>query len=129
MTIQGEAAMRWYITAAAIAFLGGSVASSVLAQEQGQWVAKPVQCGTLDEVATITKSKGLSLTFAGNGSSNSVNFDEPIQVYVFLGINPDTNEWAITEIDAQGDRGCVIGYGMNFTIDAGTMQKLAGPKS
>jgi hypothetical protein len=64
MTIQGEAAMRWYFAAmAAIAFLGGSVASSVLAQEQGQWVAKPVQCGTLDEVATITKSKGLSTNF------------------------------------------------------------------
>ena len=122
--------MRWYITAAAIAFLGGLVTGkSVLAQEQGQWVSKPVQCGTLDEVATITKSKGLSLTFAGNGFSNSVNFDEPIQVYVFLGINPETNEWAVTEVDAQGDRGCVIGYGMDFTIDAGTMQKLAGPKS
>jgi len=122
--------MRWYITAAAIAFLGGLVTGkSVLAQETGQWVAKPVQCGTLDEVATITKSKGLSLTFAGNGFSNSVNFDEPIQVYVFLGINPDTNEWAVTEVDAQGDRGCIIGYGMDFTIDAGTMQKLAGPKS
>ena len=122
--------MRWYITAAAIAFLGGLVTGkSVLAQETGQWVAKPVQCGTLDEVATITKSKGLALTFAGNGFSNSVNFDEPIQVYVFLGINPETNEWAVTEVDAQGDRGCVIGYGMDFTIDAGTMQKLAGPKS
>ena len=122
--------MRWYITAAAIAFLGGLVTGkSVLAQEEAQWVAKPVQCGTLDAVATITKSKGLSLTFAGNGFSNSVNFDEPIQVYVFLGINPDTNEWAVTEIDAQGDRGCVIGYGNDFTIDAGTMQKLAGPKS
>jgi len=121
--------MRYFAAMAAIAFLGGSVASSVLAQETGQWVAKPVQCGTLDEVATITKSKGLSLTFAGNGFSNSVNFDEPIQVYVFLGINPETNEWAVTEVDAQGDRGCVIGYGMDFTIDAGTMQKLAGPKS
>jgi hypothetical protein len=129
MTIQGEAAMRYFAAIAAIAFLGGSVASSVLAQETGQWVAKPVQCGTLDEVATITKSKGLSLTFAGNGFSNSVNFDEPIQVYVFLGINPETNEWAVTEVDAQGDRGCVIGYGNDFTIDAGTMQKLAGPKS
>jgi hypothetical protein len=124
MTIQGEAAMRYFAAMAAIAFLGGSVASSVLAQEQGQWVAKPVQCGTLDEVA-----KGLQLTFAGNGSSNSVNFDEPIKVYVFLGINPETNEWAVTEIDTQGDRGCVIGYGNDFTIDAGTMQKLAGPKS
>jgi len=130
MTIQGEAAMRWYITAAAMAFLGGLITGqSVLAQEEAQWVAKPVQCGTLDEVATITKSKGLALTFAGNGFSNSVNFDEPIKVYVFLGINPDTNEWAVTEIDAQGDRGCVIGYGNDFTIDAGTMQKLAGPKS
>ncbi len=121
--------MRWYITAAAIAFLSGGVASSVLAQEQGQWVSKPVQCGTIDEVATITKSKGLELTFAGEGVSNSVNFDEPIKVYVFLGINPETNEWAITEIDSQGDTGCVIGYGNSFTIDADTMQKLAGPRS
>ena len=124
--------MRWYITAAAIAFLGGLVTGkSFLAQEQesGKWVAKPVQCGTVDEVATITKSKGLQLTFAGEGKSNSVNFDEPIKVYVFLGINPETNEWAITEIDSQGDAGCVIGYGNEFTIDAGTMQKLAGPKS
>jgi len=123
--------MRYFAAIAAIAFLGGSVASSVLAQEeaQGQWVAKPVQCGSIEEVADITKSKGLSLTFAGNGFSNSVNFDEPIQVYVFLGINPDTNEWAVTEVDTQGDRGCVIGYGTDFTIDAGTMQKLAGPKS
>ncbi len=124
--------MRWYITAAAMAFLGGLVTGqSVLAQEQesGQWVAKPIQCGTVDEVATITKSKGLQLTFAGEGSSNSVNFEEPIRVYVFLGINPETNEWAITEIDSQGDTGCVIGYGNEFTIDAGTMQKLAGPKS
>jgi hypothetical protein len=77
----------------------------------------------------LLKAKDYQLTFAGNGSSNSVNFDEPIQVYVFLGINPDTNEWAVTEIDAQGDRGCVIGYGNDFTIDAGTMQKLAGPSS
>ena len=121
--------MRWYVTAAAIAFLSGGVASSVLAQEEGQWVSKPVQCGTIDEVATITKSKGLELTFAGEGVSNSVNFDEPIKVYVFLGINPETNEWAITEIDSQGDTGCVIGYGNSFTIDADTMQKLAGPRS
>ena len=122
--------MRYFAAMAAIAFLGGLVTGkSVLAQEEAQWVSKPVQCGTINEVATITKSKGLSLTFAGNGFSNSVNFDEPIQVYVFLGINPDTNEWAVTEVDAQGDRGCVIGYGMDFTIDAGTMQKLAKPSS
>jgi len=122
--------MRYFAAIAAITFLSGGVASSVLAQQQEpEWVGKPVQCGTINEVATITKSKGLSLTFAGNGFSNSVNFDKPIQVYVFLGINPETNEWAITEVDTQGDRGCVIGYGMDFTIDAGTMQKLAGPKS
>jgi len=121
--------MKYYLIFCLFALIGGVVTGKVFAQEQGQWVAKPVQCGTLDEVATITKSKGLSLTFAGNGFSNSVNFDEPIQVYVFLGINPETNEWAITEIDSQGDAGCVIGYGNEFTIDAGTMQKLAGPKS
>ena len=121
--------MRYFAAIAAIAFLSGGVASSVLAQEEGQWVSKPVQCGTIDEVATITKDKGLQLTFAGTGVSNSVNFDEPLQVYVFLGINPETNEWAITEIDSQGDTGCVIGYGNDFTIDADTMRNLSEPSS
>ena len=121
--------MRYFAAIAAIAFLGGSVASSVLAQEQGQWVSKPVQCGSIEEITAITKMKGLQLTFAGDGVSNSVNFEEPLAVYVFLGINPETNEWAITEIDPQGDTGCVIGYGDSFKIDAETMKKLAGPRS
>jgi len=99
------------------------------AKEAGQWVAKPVQCGTVEEVTEITKMKGLKLTFGGDGVSNSVNFENPLPVYVFLGINPDTLEWAITEIDVEGDTGCVIGYGDDFTIDADTMQKLAKPNS
>jgi len=97
------------------------------AQEAGQWVAKPVQCGTIEEVAAITKMKGLSLTFSGNGLSNSVNFEDPLAVFVFLGINPETNEWAVTEIDPEGDTGCVIGYGDSFKIDAETMKKLSEP--
>jgi hypothetical protein len=111
------------------ALIGGFVTGKAFAQEQesGQWVAKPVQCGTVDEVTEITKMKGLTLTFSGDGVSNSVNFDEPLAVYVFLGINPETNEWAITEIDPEGDTGCVIGYGDSFRIDAETMKKLSKP--
>lgn len=97
------------------------------AQEGAQWVAKPVQCGTIDEVTAIAESRGLQLTFAGDGVSNSVNFDDPLPVYVFLGINPETNEWALTEIDVNGDTGCVIGYGDSFKIDAETMKKLSKP--
>ncbi len=105
-------------------------AYSASAQEmEPEWVAKPVQCGSIEDMAKITKEKGLSLTFAGDGLSNSVNYDEPLPVFVFLGINPETNEWALTEIDTDQNRGCVLGYGDSFTIDANTMQKLAGPRS
>jgi len=122
--------MRLFITLVAVAFLGGLITGkSVFAETEPQWVAKPVQCGSIEEIAEIAKERGLRLTFAGDGLSNSVNYDEALPVYVFLGINPDTNEWALTEIDTEQDRGCVIGYGDTFTIDVNTMQKLAGPRS
>ena len=100
--------------------------ANAFAQEADpNWVAKPVVCGTVESVTEISKSKGLELTFGGNGLANSVNTEQPTNVYVFLAINPTTKEWALQEVS--GDEACVIGYGTGFTIDAETMKKLAKP--
>ncbi len=121
--------MRWYVTAVTMAFLGGLITGkSVLAQEQENWVSKPVVCGTIERITGIAKSKGLELIFGGNGFANTVNAETPANVYVFLGINPETKEWALTEVGPDGE-GCILGYGNSFSIDAGTIQKLAGPSS
>ena len=51
--------MRYFAAIAAIAFLGGSVASSVLAQEQEpEWVGKPVQCASIDEISKRGQGRG-----------------------------------------------------------------------
>ena len=121
--------MRYFITLFTFAFLGGFVTgNSLFAQEMGKedWVAKPVVCGTVEKITAIAERKGLELTWAGNGFANSVNMEQPMSVYVFLGINPDTKEWALTEISGD-DEGCIIGYGGGFTIDSNTMKKLSKP--
>jgi hypothetical protein len=101
-------------------------ACSASAQEADpDWVAKPVVCGTVESISEVSKSKGLELTFGGNGLANSVNTEQPASVYVFLAINPTTKEWALQEVS--GDEACVIGYGTGFTIDADTMKKLSKP--
>ena len=103
-------------------------ASSASAQEADpDWVAKPVVCGTVESISEVSKSKGLELTFGGNGLANSVNTEQPASVYVFLAINPETKEWALQEVS--GDEACVIGYGTGFSIDAETMKNLSGPNS
>lgn len=122
--------MRYFAAIAAITFLSGGVASSVLAQQQEpEWVGKPVQCASIDEISKMVEGRGLQLTFAGTGFSKSVNFPDPIPVYVFLGINPDTKDWAITEVNQTGDEGCMVEYGTGFSIDGNTMKNLVDPGS
>ena len=81
----------------------------------------------MDKISDITRSKGLELTFGGNGLANSVNTEAPASVYVFLGINPETKEWALSEVS--DDEACIIGYGTGFSIDAYTMKKLSKPQT
>lgn len=108
------------------ALLGGFVTGKAVAEEpKPDWASKPVICGTVEKVSEISKSKGLELTFGGNGLANSVATEEPSPVYVFLAINPETKEWALQEV-GQGEA-CIIGYGTGFTIDADTMKKLSKP--
>ncbi len=68
-------------------------------------------CGKVTE---ISKSKGLELTFGGNGLANSVADEDPGPVYVFLAINPETKEWALQEV-SDGEA-CIIGYGSGLQL-------------
>ena len=100
--------------------------SNAFAQDaEPSWVSKPVICGTVEKITEVSKSKGLELTFGGNGLANSVAEEDPGPVYVFLAINPETKEWALQEV-SDGEA-CIIGYGSGFTIDSDTMKKLAEP--
>jgi len=118
--------MRYYILLLALALVGGFVSGkSVFAQEE-DWVSKPVVCGTIQRITEIAETKGLELIYAGKGFANSANFEEPMSVFVFLGINPKTKEWALTEV-SNDNEGCIIGYGTGFTIDEDTMKKLVKP--
>ena len=120
--------MKYYLLFCVFALIGGFVAGKAVAQEaEPTWASKPVVCGTVEKVTEISKSKGLELTFGGNGLANSVADEDPGPVYVFLAINPETKEWALQEV-SQGEA-CIIGYGSGFTIDSDTMKKLAKPNT
>jgi len=105
--------MRWFITAAAIAFLGGLITGkSVLAQESEVfWAAKPIQCGPSETAFQTAEQEGLKPAFLGYGYSNSVNYDEPIPVLLALYLDPNGGKFVIMEIAADGEEGCIIGQG------------------
>jgi len=121
--------MKYYLLFCVFALISGFVTGKAVAEETDEpdWASKPVICGTVDKISEITRSKGLELTFGGNGLANSVNMDTPASVYVFLGINPETKEWALSEVS--DDEACIIGYGTGFSIDAHTMKKLSKPQT
>ena len=119
--------MKYYLLFCVFALISGFVTGKAVAEETDEpdWASKPVICGTVDKISEITRSKGLELTFGGNGLANSVADEDPGPVYVFLAINPETKEWALQEV-SDGEA-CIIGYGSGFTIDANTMKKLSKP--
>lgn len=81
-----------------------------------RWVEKPVSCGPLDQIAQVSKSKGLQIVWRGTGVGNSQNLG-PVRVDIFLSINPETQEWALTEIGPTPNEGCLLGYGEGHQID------------
>ena len=99
--------LRIVALACAIAFLP---VKSVLAKG-ASWAEKPVQCGTLEGALNITLEKGMVPILAGMGWSNSVNFPEPFPVKIGLYFNPETQEFAVLEIDIDMEEACIVAYG------------------
>ena len=90
--------------------------------------AKPVQCSSIEKVAEISKEKGLQITFGAQGLASDMD-QNSMSVYVFLAVNPETKEWALTEVSNNGEDACILGYGIDFTIDAETMRNLSDPST
>ena len=99
--------LRIVALACAIAFLP---VKSVLAQDTF-WAAKPVQCGPLEGALNITLEKGMVPVLAGMGWANSANYEEPIPVKIGLYLNPESQEFAILEIEVDMEIVCIVGYG------------------
>ena len=114
--------LKYFSLACAIAFL--SVKSVVAQAQEATWVAKPVQCDTQEGVQKVMEDKGLLILGGMQGYTNSANYAEPIPVYVFLGVNPETKEWVIVETGVPADETCIIGYGPNLTIDEDTLRLM-----
>lgn len=134
--------MKWfYITGAIIAiWVLSGLFEKVDAQENPptpkerpfewtpKWQQKPISCAPLDQIAQIAKSKGLQIVWSGTGVGNSENLGI-VRVDIFLSVNPETKEWALTEISPTPNVGCLIGYGAGFKIDSETMKLFAEPKN
>ena len=106
--------LRVFLTVCAIAFLGGFfTGKSVLAQDipPVYWAAKPVQCGETEYALDHSLNQGLTPIFGGYGWSHSVNYEEPIPVFITLHMNPENNAWVLMETGANGDETCIIGNG------------------
>lgn len=98
--------LRMVTLACAIAFLP---VKSVVAQ--AFWAEKPVQCGTLESALNITLEKEMVPILAGMGWANSANYADPIPVKIGLYLNPESQEFAVLEIDVDMEEACIVAYG------------------
>lgn len=123
--------MRTLLTMFAIAFLGGIITGkSVFAQTvEPEWAAKPIQCGPTYDVFLRMQNSGMSTFFGGLGKSNSVNFDEAIDVFVYLTINMETQQWAAIEVNEEQTDACIVGYGQGTVFDPAELQEYTAPES
>ena len=93
-----------------------------------RWVEKPVSCGPLNQIAKIAKSKGLQIVWRGTGVGNSTNLGI-VRVDIFLSINPETQEWSLTEIGPTPNEGCLLGYGAGQSIDLENLKLFNNPEN
>ena len=104
--------LRTISLACAIAFLP---VKSVLAQA-AFWAEKPVQCGSLEGALNITLEKGMVPVLGGMGWANSANYEQPIPVKIGLYLNPESQEFAVLEIDIDMEEACIVAYGEGVQV-------------
>jgi hypothetical protein len=122
--------VRIFLTIWALAFLGGIVTGkSVFAQTEPEWAAKPIECGTTFEIFSQMQDNGMKAFFGGLGKSNSVNYEQPIDVFVYLTINLETQQWAAIEVNEEKTDACILGYGQSTMFDPAQLQEFTAPKN
>ena len=122
--------VRVLLTIWALAFLGGLITGkSVFAQtKEPEWAAKPVQCGAPLDVFARIKSDGMETFFGGLGKTDSINYETPRDVFVFLSINLETQQWAAVEINNEKTDACIIGYGQGVVFDPVQLKEFTSPE-
>jgi len=123
--------VRVLLTIWALAFLGGLVTEkSVFAQTvEPEWAAKPIQCGPTYDVFLQMQDSGMKAFFGGLGKSNSVNYETAIDVFVYLTINMETQQWAAIEVNEDQTDACIVGYGQGTVFDPNELQEYTAPES
>jgi len=123
--------VRVLLTIWALAFLGGLVTEkSVFAQTvEPEWAAKPIQCGPTYDVFLQMQDSGMKTFFGGLGKSNSVNYETAIDVFVYLTINMETQQWAAIEVNEDQTDACIVGYGQGTVFDPNELQEYTAPEN
>tara|TARA_Y100000389_G_C17448422_1_gene513081 strand:- start:1602 stop:1976 length:375 start_codon:yes stop_codon:yes gene_type:complete len=122
--------MRTFPTILALAFLCTVTAKNVFAQTvEPEWAAKPIQCGPVYDVFSKMRDGGMETFFGGLGKSNSVNFNTPIDVFLYLTINMETQQWAAIEVNEEQTDACIVGYGQGTMFDPAELQEYTAPES
>ena len=123
--------VRVLLTIWALAFLGGLVTEkSVFAQTvEPEWAAKPIQCGPTYDVFLQMQDSGMKTFFGGLGKSNSVNYETAIDVFVYLTINMETQQWAAIEVNEDQTDACIVGYGQGTMFDPDELQEYTAPEN
>lgn len=123
--------VRMLLTIWATAFLGGLITGqSVFAQTvEPEWAAKPVQCGAPSDLFTRFQDRGMQTFFGGIGLSNSVNYETPLEVFVFLSINMETQQWAAVEVNNDKTDACIVGFGQGTLFDPAELKEFTDPRS
>jgi hypothetical protein len=62
------------------------------------------------------------------GKTNSVNYENPRDVFVFLSVNLETQQWAAIEINNEKTDACIIGYGLGVVFDPAELKEFTSPE-
>ena len=85
------------------------------------WSAKPVQCGTLEEVIDITKQFGEMPSIIMDGFMK-VPSGQYVKSKVVIAMNMSTQSWTLIEFPTETGIGCIVATGKGFEklVDIGT---------
>lgn len=89
------------------------VTSAIAAPE---WVNKPIQCGSIDEVDKIVYNLGEEFLLRGVGTSYNQSL-QPNLVIIGVYANLDTGTFTVVEVFAGGKEACIISFGDNLKFD------------
>ena len=81
-----------------------------------EWVNKPIQCGSIDEVDAIVYNLGEEFLLRGVGTSYNQSL-QPKLVIIGVYANLDTGSFTIVEVFAGGKEACIISFGDNLKFD------------